>query len=1569
MRAADDTEAPTMKVRTFSQTWTGAAVAALGLVVTLGWSVRSAALVQLHPAFIAMVLSTGLCFFLLGVALLCPTLRLGAGPPLRVAAGAAIVVLATLAILENLFDIALGIDLPALHAWLVDGNPKPGRMALNTGLGFLSAGLVLVLAGQVRSRASSLMVQIATFAVVLLGLTGLVGYTLELDLLYGLRATRMAVHTAAGMTLAGFGLWDSWRHAPWAAGTRYFREDEKVAFIGAALLIVVALGAGVAGFAAQQSTFEEVLSDSLNLAVRNHTTIFHVEVEHAIASAKSTAGRPNLNKLTRQLNEAPGDAAQKSALQVIGESVLASGVTGVAIVDARERELIRVGRFSARPPIAVDLGTSVASTLVWDGGFYLKMALPLYDANGPIGKIFLEQPMPLIADQFMNGQGLGDSGEIRMCFFETNSLHCFPDFHHPLPYSTARDNSDGRPLPMNLAAQGKSGLFKGLDYSAHQVVAAYGPLNTTGLGLVIKENAEELMQPIRDQFRWSIPLLLVLVTFGAKLLHSQITPLVANLLRTQRDATDKEARIRAVIDGVGEGIVTIDEDGVIESFNDAAAAMFGYRPEAAIGAHIGMLMPEALRDAHTAGMARYLAGGAPKVVGRKDVQMPGRRKDGTVFSMELAVSQISDGGRRLFVGIVRDISARERDLRALVTARDQLLTAADVAELGIWSWSLEDNGLEWNERMFDFYDVARAQRVAGLHFEQWRARVHPDDIDDAIAKLDAAVAGTGVYDPVFRVIGPDGQVRFIQAAATVERDKQGKALRVLGINRDISLQRQAEQTLLEAKTAADQANRAKSEFLANMSHEIRSPMNAVLGMLMLLKKTALDARQLDYASKAEAAGRALLGILNDILDFSRVEAGKLELDPQLFSIDKVLRELAVILSANVGEKNIEILYRIDPALPDLLVGDALRLQQVLINLAGNAIKFTASGEVVVSAALLGPSDTGPDAAPGAPLTLGFSIRDTGIGISPQQCRHIFEGFSQAEASTARRFGGSGLGLAISQRLVGLMGGTLGVESEVGKGSTFSFNIVCERGQGPAEARRHAPLAHMHCMVIDDNAMARDMLADMLGAFGWSIDAMESGAQALAAIEADATRAYDVIFVDWNMPGMDGWETSERIRRMAPTGKTPLIVMVTAHGREVLAQRHAALPSLLDGFLVKPVTSSMLFDAVSDALASVGAIDLGAAAAPAGAQRLNGMHLLVVEDNLTNQQVARELLSMEGALVEVADSGRAALVAIGATAVPFDCVLMDIQMPDMDGYQATRLVRKELGMRDLPIVAMTANAMASDREAALAAGMNDHVGKPFDLDMLVTVILKYGGRNMPDAQVGWPGDPAMNGGTGAQSGAQSGAADAAANAAATGAPVAGIDSAAALARFGGNAHIYATALRAFAGEASAILAALMARAPRPDANTAARHLHTLKGLAGTIGAGELAKLAGQLEQACRTDAWEALWDEAGAVLAADIDSVGRACAAMAATLAPARASRAAGPAAPADMALARARLANLKGMLEASSLDALPLFEEIMQAYGAALGAPLVELGRVIDAMDFAAAALQCDGLLQGMGAN
>jgi signal transduction histidine kinase/response regulator of citrate/malate metabolism len=709
----------------------------------------------------------------------------------------------------------------------------------------------------------------------------------------------------------------------------------------------------------------------------------------------------------------------------------------------------------------------------------------------------------------------------------------------------------------------------------------------------------------------------------------------------------------------------------------------------------------------------------------------------------------------------------------------------------------------------------------------------------------------------------------------------------------------------EARNEAEDATKAKSDFLANMSHEIRTPMNAVIGMAHLAMKTELSAKQYDYLKKIDISAKALLGIINDILDFSKIEAGKLTMESVDFQLEDTLDNISTLVGIKTQEKGLELLFNTDSSVPTALVGDSLRLGQILINLSNNAVKFTDSGEIVVFTELIKKDDT--------QVTLKFSVRDTGIGMTAEQAANLFQPFMQADASTTRKYGGTGLGLTISKRLAEMMGGEIWVESEPGRGSTFSFTANFGLGKEKAKKRfkPSADLRGMKVLVVDDNATSRDIFQEMLESFSFEVTLAASGQEGLTELEkASESRPFELVIMDWQMPVMDGIEASRRIKNHRGLSKIPAIVMVTAYGREEVMQQTKTVG--LEGFLLKPVSVSILFDAIMQAfgetMPEVSRIAQGKKQEARILESIQGANVLLVEDNEINQQVAKEILEGAGLNVSLANNGREAVNAV--TENNYDAVLMDVQMPVMDGYEATRRIRKweggmrksEVGRRNaeggmrrsdstsaismadvgglrnkigqdsnsnsefripnsefkgLPIIAMTAHAMAGDEQKSFAAGMNDHVTKPIDPDQLFATLQKWI-KPVAERTVVPKSLPASGG---------SQVGDAPAEADQT-VPVEeslpeslpGFNLAAGLSRLMGNKRLYRKLLLDFGANYGAVAGEIREALAARNFNQAHSLIHNLKGLAGNLEATGLLAAAVAMEKLVKGQAAETASDK-------------------------------------------------------------------------------------------------------------
>ncbi len=960
------------------------------------------------------------------------------------------------------------------------------------------------------------------------------------------------------------------------------------------------------------------------------------------------------------------------------------------------------------------------------------------------------------------------------------------------------------------------------------------------------------------------------------------------------------------------------------------------------------------------------------------------RLDGSKFEARLAGRSLKiEGFSSASIWVIEDVSEQRRAEVAMQQAKDRLELAQEAGKIGVFDIDLVADEVLWSEKLVAMLGLPPQEQVRTKR--DWMDRLHPDDRDRAIAHFAQCLAsGVGDLRDSWRIVRPDGEVRWFLSAARIFRDEAGNPVRVVGVNVDIHDQKllearvaeqldfqqalidaipvplfykgadgryigfnrayeqafgvqrenligktvmdldflpesdrnrfdadsyealhgvqsvhkevdmpyadglihhtlfwlhgfsrpdgspggaigtfvditdrqRAEQDLRRAKELAEESTALKSNFLANMSHEIRTPMNAIIGMSHLALKSGLSPRQHDYVSKIQQAGQHLLGVINDILDFSKIEAGKLAVEKHPFMIDRMLESVSDVVGYKAGAKGLELVCDVAADVPPNLVGDSLRLGQILINFANNAIKFTEAGEISLAVRLL--------EAAGNRVMLRFEVRDTGIGLTPEQMGRLFQSFQQADTSTTRRYGGTGLGLAICKSLAELMGGEVGVDSTFGKGSTFWVSLPLERG-APARVLLPPPdLRGSRVLVVDDNHTAATVLSDMLHAMGFEVEQAHSGLEALDRLRQSMVeqRLFGLLLLDWHMPGMDGIELAGHIRSLGMV-RVPQMLMVTAYGREDVMR--AARAQGIETVLIKPVNASLLFDTLMQPLEhsthSGRRVVTPAPAADELPLEIRGAYVLLVEDNELNQMVAVELLQDAGFAVDVAENGRIAIDRIERK--HYDVVLMDMQMPIMDGETATRQLRSDPRYAHLPIIAMTANAMEADRQRCFAAGMNDHVAKPIEPAALWAALARW---IRPRPGLGAPptGAPPL--------------------VAARGVPIApgplrppavvlpavvGLDTTLGLQRALGKPVLYGEMLRRFAEGQVDVLTDLQQALAAGDVVLAERLAHTLRSVAANIGAQDVSDRAQALEGALRTpqtaDTHASLLVELGAAL--------------------------------------------------------------------------------------------------------
>ena len=934
---------------------------------------------------------------------------------------------------------------------------------------------------------------------------------------------------------------------------------------------------------------------------------------------------------------------------------------------------------------------------------------------------------------------------------------------------------------------------------------------------------QELLEETQEQARQLEEQTEELVTQKEELLTQQ------QELATQRqELTVSEERTRLILDSTAEGIFGVDTGGRIGFVNAAACRLLGFVAEEMIGQQAHNLIHH-----HRPNGSDYPVEECPMLAAYKRGETSRIDneflwcKDGTGLPVEYGSTPIRKDGA--LVGAVisfSDITERKRAEQRLQETERFFRSVLELAPDCLMVVDAEGVIRLVNaqgEKLFGYTrEELVGQPIEVLVPDDVRAH-HPALRRDFHRSPRAREMGAGLE---LRGRRKDGSTFSLEIGLSPLPAPQGEAVQVAVSIRDITERKEQEKALKQAKAKAEEATEMKSMFLANMSHEIRTPMNAIIGLSHLALKTPLNPKQRDYVSKVHNAGTSLLAIINDILDFSKIEAGKLDLETTGFKLDEVISSVTTLTAQKAHEKGLEFLAHVQSGIPEQLLGDPLRLGQILTNFVNNAVKFTEHGEIRLNIELLEHT--------GQKVQLKLSVRDTGIGMTPEQSAKLFQPFTQADMSTTRKHGGTGLGLTISRRLVELMGGRIWLESEPGVGSTFYFTVwlgVSDvKGAGKILPEC---LPRLRVLVVDDNPTAREILQEPLSTLASRVDAVASGKEAIAAIQQhDATDPYDVVFMDWRMPGMDGLQASRHIKGDETLNHPPHIVLVTAFGREEVREEAERLQ--LDGFLLKPVTKSMIVDTLVTVFAHPGE-DTAALAQGGQDARLRGARILLTEDNEINQQIAIELLEGAGATVKVASNGREAVETLsnGPQPPPFDVVLMDLQMPVMDGYQATAKLRSDARFSKLPIIAMTAHATMEERQRCLAAGMNDHVSKPIDPAFLFETLGRY--YKPAENEAG----PAI---------AESKQTDVRDAGLGDLSSIEGLDTQGALQRMGGNQKLYLNLLRKFVEQQSQAPAQIAEALARNDVPLAERVAHTVKGLAGSLGSRVVQDAAGRLEKA-------------------------------------------------------------------------------------------------------------------------
>ncbi len=880
------------------------------------------------------------------------------------------------------------------------------------------------------------------------------------------------------------------------------------------------------------------------------------------------------------------------------------------------------------------------------------------------------------------------------------------------------------------------------------------------------------------------------------------------------EISEKETLLRQLLESSGDGLFGLDSLGKVTFINPMACKILGYSPEEVTGHTLddGLLRYCLSPTVRNQLYSSYALG---RIVTADDEILELQGKDAIAIDI-IGTPMLENGNLIGAVVSFRDITDKKQAENELKKSKAFIESVLNNLNTSVYSKDVNGNytyvNLEWQK-----LTGKEKSNVIGttlpLAFDN--ATVDPYHDDFYYMEKNTIT----VFEEIVKWENGDKKA-FITTKVPLYEDK--KVVGLCSVSTEITQRKLMEDELFAAKERAEDASRAKEEFLANMSHEIRTPLNAILGMAYLVSKTDLSDLQKDYLSKIETSSHHLLGIINDILDFSKVESGKLVIENIEFHLESVLSNVSAQISEKAAKKNLEIIFDVDKNVPSTLVGDPLRIGQILINFINNAVKFTDKGEISLIVKI---QEDFPQN-----LLLYFAVKDTGIGLSEKQMENLFESFSQADSSITRKYGGTGLGLAISKRLAHLMDGEIGVESVYGQGSTFWFTALLRKSTALEElAYQSKDFIGKRVLVVDDNENIRLITRQYLNAMGFKVDLASSGPTAVTMV-IDAISSgipYEIVFMDWQMADMDGITAGRQIKEQAKD-KSPHLIMITAYGMEDLLEeaKHAGFEAIL----IKPIQASVLFDAVIKVLSNTpensnSKIQFNGKEDYIDKEALN-VRILVVEDNDLNQLVAKEIIEGFGYKVDIADNGNIAINKLADN--DYDIVMMDMHMPVMDGITATRAIRKNSRLDSLPIIAMTANAMEADRKKCLAAGMNDYITKPLDVAQLFELLNKWLYNKAPSTPPKALSSSSLR------------MENILAN-------IGQLDYALALNRMGGNQSLYYNLVKGFCEEQADFIPKLTEAIENADYPSIRILSHTIKGLLGSIGATTLQDISSEIEK--------------------------------------------------------------------------------------------------------------------------